>query len=192
MLVSGMVLAVDQEWKNDPRRAAAVDQRRRSAAGLVPAGRPQPHRFVLPAESAVPVPGRAAGVLDSDEQLQRGPGSSAGAVVNAVTRSAPTTSMAACSATCAIASSTRRTSLPRAGLPEAQAIRRLHRRSDRAQQDVLLRRLAAYTASRTAHAEVIRLVATAAQRRGDFSSCVPACPQAITRQQGSDQISADL
>ena len=60
--------------EDDSRRAAAVDQRHRGAAGVVPAGRHEPHRSVLPAEPAVPVPRRAAGVQHPDQQLQRGPG----------------------------------------------------------------------------------------------------------------------
>ena len=60
--------------EDDSRRAAAVDQRHRGAAGVVPAGRHEPHRPVLPAEPAVPVPRRAAGVQHSDQQLQRGAG----------------------------------------------------------------------------------------------------------------------
>ena len=76
MLVSGMVVTeVNQEsGKTIPGRAASVDQRHGIATGVVPARRHEPHRLVLPAESAVPVPGRAAGVLDSDQQLQRGAG----------------------------------------------------------------------------------------------------------------------
>ena len=76
MLVSGMVVTAGQPGigQDDSRRAAPVDQRHRVAAGVVPPGRHEPHRLVLPAEPAVPVPRRAAGVLDSDQQLQRGAG----------------------------------------------------------------------------------------------------------------------
>ncbi len=60
--------------QDDPRRAPHVDQWDRIATGLVPSGRHEPFRPVLPAESALPVSRCAAGIQHSDQQLQRRPG----------------------------------------------------------------------------------------------------------------------
>ena len=131
--------------QNDPGRAAHVDQWDRIAAGLVPVGRHQPLRSVLPAESAVPVPRCAAGIQHSDQQLQRRPGEQrrrGRQRGDAVWHQRVPRRRVRLPAR----SQVRRQELllAREGLPEAQAVRRLWRRSDRAQQDVLLRRLAGH------------------------------------------------
>ena len=137
------------------RRAAPVDQWHRVAAGVVPSRRHEPHRLVLPAESAVPVPGRAAGVLDSDQQLQRRAGRQRrrgrqrrDALWNEQLQRRRLRLRARSHVQL-------EELLPaRAGLPEAQTVRRLRGRPDHAQQGILLRRLAGHDDSeRRRHAE---------------------------------------
>ena len=181
----------------DPGRGPHFGQRRRRAPELVPARRREQHRPVLPGKPELPVPRRAAGVLDSDvSNYSAAHGNSAGAVVNVVTRSG--------------------TNSFHGGAFEYLRDRTFNSKGFfSAEKDFLKRNqyggfaggpirrnstffFAGWQRTRITNraSELIRFVPTAAQRRGDFSNCVPACPQLYNPATGlpfpNNQIPADL
>ena len=111
-------------------------------------------------------------------------GASAGAVVNVVTRSGTNNFHGGAFELLARSHVQLEELLRRrAGLPEAQPVRRVCGRSDRTQQHVLLRRLAGHAHHEPRiRADQVRADGRAA--RGDFSNCAPRARSSITRQPG--------
>ena len=156
--------------QNDSGRAAPLDQRHRIAAGVVQARRHEPHGLILPAESAVPVPGRAAGILIQTSNYSAAQGASAGAVVNAVTRSGTNNFHGG-----AFGYARDRTfNSKNFFLPERDFLKRKQDGGYAGgpivqQQDVLLRRMAGHEDSNVG-GTLNQTIPTTAMRAGDFSA----------------------